>query len=77
MVYSAEKNSSNYQIKMKTKLVHAAKAYASSQPDKFHVFLETHGPAEWLDLVSDCDTPADVMQLMDDLVSVWDERGSL
>jgi hypothetical protein len=53
-----------------------AKDYAAARPEKFYVFLETHGSREWRDLVSDCDTPTDVMQLMDDLASVWSERGA-
>jgi hypothetical protein len=60
----------------KSKLIEVAKAYAAANPDKYHVFIETHGPAEWRELVSDCDTPDDVHQLMDDLASVWCERGA-
>ena len=75
VVYSAEKNLTKT-LKMKTKLVNAAKDYADAHPEKFHVFLETHGPAEWRDLVSNCDNAAEVHQLMDDLASVWSERGA-
>ena len=60
----------------KSTLINEAKSYAAASPHKFHVFIETHGTDEWTDLVSDCDTIEDVHQLMDDLSSVWGERGA-
>ena len=60
----------------KSTLIINAKSYAVANPYKFHVFIETHGTDEWADLVSDCDTIEDVHQLMDDLSSVWGERGA-